>query len=49
MLNLEEEILKDRLFYLNNEINQKELISDKEKTQKLLQDYQKIVEKNRRD
>lgn len=44
-LNLEEEILNERLLYLLNEINQKEKEENKEDTNLLLQDYQKIVER----
>jgi DNA primase len=44
-LNLEEEILNERLIYLLNEISQKEKNNNEEETSLLLKDYQKIVER----
>ncbi len=44
-LNLEEEILKEKLPYLHNEINQKENNNDEEKKNSLLKNYQEIVER----
>jgi DNA primase len=45
ILNLEEEILNERLTYLLNEISQKENKEKKEEVNLLLKDYQEIVER----
>ena len=45
ILNLEEEILNEKLLYLSNEITQRERNHKKEESNLLLKDYQKIVEK----
>ncbi len=45
ILNLEEEILNEKLLYLQSQINQKEHKKDKEEISLLLKNYQKIVER----
>lgn len=45
VLNLEEEILNEKLFYLRTEIYQKEVNGTKEEINLILKDYQKIVER----